>query len=65
MNEVAQLISTVGFPIVMCLILMWYIKDMQDSMRETLNDLKSTISILNEKIEKLEINMNKDKNDEI
>lgn len=29
-NTVLQAITTVGFPIVMCLLLMWYIKDTND-----------------------------------
>lgn len=29
-NTVLQAITTVGFPIVMCLLLMWYIKDNND-----------------------------------
>lgn len=31
MNEIAQLISTIGFPIAMCLALMWYVKDLTSS----------------------------------
>lgn len=59
MTELSQVISSVGFPIVMCLILMWYVKDLQTTMTQTLNDLKNTINILNEKIEKLEVSNNK------
>lgn len=60
MTELSQVISSVGFPIVMCLILMWYVKDLQTTMTQTLNDLKNTIAILNEKIEKLEVSNDKD-----
>ena len=30
MNEIVSIISTVGFPIAMCVILMWYVKDLTD-----------------------------------
>ena len=33
-NSVLQAISTVGFPIVMCLIFSWYIKDLNESHKE-------------------------------
>lgn len=33
-NTVLQAISTVGFPIVMCLIFAWYIKDLNESHKE-------------------------------
>ena len=33
-NSVLQAISTVGFPIVMCLIFAWYIKDLNESHKE-------------------------------
>lgn len=33
-NTILQSISTVGFPIVICLILMWYIKELSSSHRE-------------------------------
>lgn len=31
---VLQAIATVGFPIVMCMVLMWYIKDTNDKHKE-------------------------------
>ena len=34
MSEILQAISTVGFPIVMCLIMMWYIKDTTANHKE-------------------------------
>lgn len=33
-NTVLQSISTVGFPIIMCLIFAWYIKDLNESHKE-------------------------------
>lgn len=36
-NAVIQVVSTVGFPIAMCLILAWYIKTRDDSHLEQIN----------------------------
>ena len=33
-SSITQIISTVGFPIVMCLVMMWYIKDTSDKHKE-------------------------------
>lgn len=33
-GSIMQAISTIGFPIVMCLVLMWYIKDTSDKHKE-------------------------------
>lgn len=33
-STVLQAVATVGFPIVMCLILMWYIKDLNEKHKE-------------------------------
>ena len=33
-NSVIQAISTVGFPIVMCLVFAWYIKDLNENHKE-------------------------------
>ena len=33
-STVLQAIATVGFPIVMCMVLMWYIKDTNDKHKE-------------------------------
>ena len=34
MSEITQIISAVGFPIVMCLALMWYVKEISISHKE-------------------------------
>lgn len=34
LSVVTQLISSIGFPIVMCIILIWYIKDTSDKSLE-------------------------------
>lgn len=48
--DVISVISTVGFPIAMCLVMMWYVKDLNEShktetkyMTEALN--KNTLAI--------------------
>lgn len=33
-GDVVQIISTVGFPIAMCLALLWYIKDITEKHKE-------------------------------
>ena len=33
-NSLIQSISTVGFPIVMCLVFAWYIKDLNENHKE-------------------------------
>ena len=42
-NEIVQVISTVGFPIVMCGCLMYYINNTLENVRKTMNDLESVI----------------------
>ena len=59
MNEIMQAISTLGFPIVMCLILFLYMTKQEErhteeskSMREAINDLKIAIVKLCDKLGK-------------
>ena len=33
-SDIVQIISTVGFPIAMCLALLWYIKDITEKHKE-------------------------------
>ena len=42
-NEVVQAISTVGFPIVMCGCLMYYINSTLENVRKTMTELNSAI----------------------
>lgn len=51
---ISQLIGSMGFPIAMCIILVFYIKSEQDTMRETLNELKMAIQSLTEEIRDLQ-----------
>lgn len=40
-QDVIQIVSTVGFPIAMCLILAWYIKTRDDSHSEQISRLNT------------------------
>ena len=42
-NEVIQAVSTVGFPIVMCGCLMYYIANTLENVRKTMTELTSAI----------------------
>lgn len=46
MNDIATLISTVGFPIAMSLLLFWYMTEQNKSHKEETNGLKEAISRL-------------------
>lgn len=52
-SALGSLISSVGFPIVIAFVLIWYIKEEQDKMRETLTELKTAISRLIDRIDKI------------
>ena len=34
LGSIAQIISTVGFPIAMCLMLLWYVKDLTEKQKQ-------------------------------
>ena len=36
-NDIVQMVTTVGFPIAMCLILAWYVKTRDDAHTEQIN----------------------------
>lgn len=42
-NELVQAISSVGFPIVMCGCLMYYINSTLENLRKTMTELESAI----------------------
>lgn len=44
MNEISQLISNVGFPIVMCLILVYYMNVTTAKLTDAINDLRNAIT---------------------
>lgn len=57
MNEIVTAVSTVGFPIVMCVIIFYYMEKESEShkeevngLKEVLNDLKISIVQLTDKI---------------
>lgn len=43
-TNVIQAISTVGFPIAMCLILMWYIKSNDDNHKEEMDKITDALN---------------------
>ena len=53
-NTVIQTISSVGFPIVMCLILVWYIKNTQEKLIEALQNLTQAVVKLETRLDQLE-----------
>ena len=61
MDVIVQLISNVGFPIAMCLMMMWYINNSMKQMTLTIESLKKTVENntavvekLNDRIDRLE-----------
>lgn len=44
MNEVLQAITTVGFPIAMCLIMAWYIRENEIRHTNEVNSLKDALN---------------------
>ena len=46
MENITQIISSVGFPIAMCLLLFWYMKIQLESHKEETNSLKDAINKL-------------------
>ena len=57
-TEIINMVSTVGFPIAMCLMLSWYVKTSHDSYREDIRSLQQSIdnntAVMNKIIDKLE-----------
>ena len=43
-NVIAQMITSVGFPIAMCLALAWYVKYQQDENKKTLENLTTVLN---------------------
>lgn len=43
MSDIMNGITTVGFPIMMCLILMFYVKDQADKHKEEIDTLRTSI----------------------
>lgn len=53
LNQLIQAISTVGFPIIMCLILFWYVKYQNDTHTEELSKLREAVDKVSELITKM------------
>ena len=54
-NEITQLINSVGFPIVCCAVLFWN----NYKMTTTITELTSTLKLIDERIEKIENKIDK------
>lgn len=52
-NSIIQVISTVGFPIAMCLMMAWYIKTINQSYRDDIKSIQKSIDNNTAVIEKL------------
>ena len=46
MDDIIKIISSVGFPIAMCLLLFWYMKSQLESHKEETSSLKDAINKL-------------------
>lgn len=44
MSTISQLISTIGFPIAVCLICFWYINKMQEQHRSEIGELTKALN---------------------
>ena len=53
-NAIISTISSVGFPIVMCLILIWYIKGTHEKLIEAIQSLTQAVVKLEVRLDKLE-----------
>ncbi|MBO7691149.1 MAG: hypothetical protein J6T10_00765 [Methanobrevibacter sp.] len=60
MNIIIQAITSVGFPIVMCLMLMWYVREISSKHKEESDKfaeaLNSNTLVLQKLCDKLDIN---------
>ena len=52
-NSIVSIISSVGFPIAMCLLMFWYMQKETENHREETNGLKDAINELKLAITKL------------
>lgn len=57
-NTVISLIGSVGFPIVMCLILVKYMEEMNEDHKEEVNGLKESLNANTQILTKLETMFN-------
>lgn len=43
-NDIIQVVSTLGFPVVMCALLFWYMVRIQEAHKEEMNALKDSLN---------------------
>lgn len=60
MQDIVNIISTVGFPITMCLVLLYEIKEMTDSHKEETSALKDALNNNTVVLEKILTKLNID-----
>lgn len=53
-STITSLIGSIGFPIVMCLMMFNYMKDEEAKLTDAINELKNVITILTERIERID-----------
>lgn len=53
-SAIVSTISSVGFPIVMCLILVWYIKNTHEKLIEAIQSLTQAVVKLEVRLDKIE-----------
>lgn len=53
-SSIVSTISSVGFPIVMCLILVWYIKNTHEKLIEAIQSLTQAVIKLEVRLDKIE-----------
>jgi len=53
-DTVTTLISNVGFPIAMCLLMMWYIYTSQSKLTEAINELRETMVEVRARLEAMD-----------
>lgn len=53
-STITSLIGSIGFPIVMCVMMFNYMKDEESKLTDAINELKNVITILTERIERID-----------
>lgn len=54
LNEIVKAISSVGFPIVMCGVLLWYIYKVESKLTDAITELSTVIARLEAKFDKID-----------
>lgn len=53
-STITSLIGSIGFPIVMCIMMFNYMKDEESKLTDAINELKNVITVLTERIERID-----------